>query len=1567
MYGACTTFARWESCMCHRFAAAFCTLLLFPLASVLRGQSPVQVWDTALNFGAQTIGMSTVFRSFAAGGTIGGTGVGDVNGDGNLDLVVANPLSNGISVLLGKGDGTFGAPTGYPAGTWPNGRIVVADFNGDGKPDIAVANQTSNNVSILLNNGNGTFTAGASYANFPSAFSVVAADFNGDGKLDLAVAASTNSPVLLGNGDGTFTRAPASAAVSYYGVAVADMNGDGKPDLISISPSVVYPGNGDGTFGVGIPFTLAQSSAIFPSAGDFNGDGKQDVATAIRSSNPSAGVQVAMGNGDGTLQTGVAYPAGGFFEWATTAADLNGDGVADLIGVEDVSPILSVLLGQRGGPPAPRANYGPFPTQGSPAVVGDFNKDGNPDIAVSTGSAVAILTGRGDGSFIAPRAVVISNTTNTVASITGMAISGPNASEFLVYQSNCNYSLGATGTLEGCAIEVAFTPTGAGARTATLTITDSTGGQFSVALSGQGVALPATVTLNNLTQTYSGLPLTPTATTNPAGLATAWTGAPDTNTGSYPVMATVTDPSYHGSASGTFTIAQAQPVFSNLTPSQTISYGTPAITLTGTISASCGASCTVYPPASDSFAVVINGVTAAPGKPLVGANGQFSISLATGSVPPSSTPYTITYSYGGDQNFAAATDSSTTLTVQGVPAVSLSTSSLSFADVPVGSSGTAPSIGGAPSWTVTGDFNGDGRPDLAVSAGDQNYVLLNNGDGTFTAGLHYAVGSYTRSMAAGDFNGDGKLDLVSPAYFGGTLNVLLGNGDGTFTPAPSTSIGGYALSIAVADFNGDGKADVFISFANGSGAAIYWGNGDGTFHGPTTIYGPIAFALQVADVNHDGRPDVVSPNIYGNRSPAVYLNMGGGNLQLFPMPAVSTDTWSVAVADFNGDGKPDAAFGAYGGNTVWVYPGNGDGTFGTPAAVSVYGNPNISLSAGDLNGDGKEDLLAMYNGGPAVISVLPGNGNGTFGAPMDYAGSGYGAVTDFNGDGRTDAFVGGALLLQGTSGALRGDRAVVITNTGSANVTVSGAGISGANSGDFILSNGCTLIAPGQVCVIDVHFQPSAVGVRTAVLTVVDNTATSPHMITLTGTGTPTQTISFGALANQTYGTASFTVSATASSGLPVGFNSQTGSVCTVSGATVTLVSAGTCTIQATQAGNGSYAAATPVTQSFQVTPAATSVALSSSLNPAVYGQEVTLTAAVSSAAGTPGGSVTFADGGAALGSAPLNGSGQAALAVQLAAGSHSVTATYGGSTNFAGSTSAGVVESIGTASTTVSLSSSPNPSVSGRTVNFVATATSQYGGSVSGTITFKQGANTVLGTATLVNGSATLPLSTLGVGPHSVTAVYGGDTNNTGSTSPAVTQQVAAPSPTTTTLASSLNPADVTQTVTFTAVVSSSAAGTPSGTVTFRSGKSTVLGTAALSGGQAVFSTSSLPAGSLGITAVYSGDSTFAGSTSATLMQTVNAATTAAVLSSAPNPSSAGQAVTFSVSVTSSLGIVPTGTVTLKEGNTALGTGTLDASGNANVILSTLSAGKHNLRAVYSGDADCTASTSNTIQQVVN
>src|SRR5947209_4766880 len=310
--------------------------------------------------------------------------------------------------------------------------------------------------------------------------------------------------------------------------------------------------------------------------------------------------------------------------------------------------------------------------------------------------------------------------------------------------------------------------------------------------------------------------------------------------------------------------------------------------------------------------------------------------------------------------------------------------------------------------------------------------------------------------------------------------------------------------------------------------------------------------------------------------------------------------------------------------------------------------------------------------------------------------------------------------------------------------------------------------------------------------------------------------------------------------------------------------------------------------------PSATT--LISSLNPSALGQAVTFTATVtSSATGTPTGTVTFQDGASALGTGTLSGGTATFTTSALTAGTHSITAIYGGDANFTGSTSPILTQTINqTASSSAVVTSSNNPSIIGTAVTFTASVTSPVTGTLTGTVTFQDGAS-ALGTGTLSGGTATFTTSGLTAGTHSITAIYGGDANFAGSTSPVLTQTVnkAASS---TSVASSNNSSISGTAVTFTATVTSSATGTPTGTVTFQDGAS-ALGTGTLSGGTATFTTSGLTAGTHSITAIYGGDANFAGSTSPVLTQTVADFS----LSASPNAASAtaGSTSTYAITIT--------------------------------------------------------------------
>jgi len=287
----------------------------------------------------------------------------------------------------------------------------------------------------------------------------------------------------------------------------------------------------------------------------------------------------------------------------------------------------------------------------------------------------------------------------------------------------------------------------------------------------------------------------------------------------------------------------------------------------------------------------------------------------------------------------------------------------------------------------------------------------------------------------------------------------------------------------------------------------------------------------------------------------------------------------------------------------------------------------------------------------------------------------------------------------------------------------------------------------------------------------------------------------------------------------------------------------------------------------------------------------------------------------------------------------------------------------VASASTTTSLVSSANPSVYGKSVTFTATVHPSTSGTPTGTITFKDGAAT-LATVALSGNAASFTTAALAAQSHSIVASYNGDANFSASNSPILTETITKAA-TSIVLTSSPYASRYGQPVAFYAAVKSSTSGTPTGTVTFKDG-STVMGTGTLSLGHAKFTTLKLTVGTHSLTAVYTGNAGFTGSTSAVLTFITSKAASSTTIVSSLNPSAHGTAVTFTATVKSSTTGTPTGSATFKDGTVVLGTVAL-TSGKATFSTSTLALGSHSITAIYNGSAGFNPSTSTTLTQTVN
>lgn len=305
--------------------------------------------------------------------------------------------------------------------------------------------------------------------------------------------------------------------------------------------------------------------------------------------------------------------------------------------------------------------------------------------------------------------------------------------------------------------------------------------------------------------------------------------------------------------------------------------------------------------------------------------------------------------------------------------------------------------GGAPSSIGAGDFNKDGKPDVVVANAGSNTVsiLRGNGDGSLGGRKDYATGAVPSSVIVAEINLDNRPDLAVVNRYGNSVSIMIGKGDGTFYPRADFATGKLPYAAALSDVNRDGKRDLLVTSCFDRDVFLLQGNGDGTFR-PKVLYATAkrSCGSVFGNLHPDGLAGVIEPHRYGY---LVSIQLVGDD----GSPGMRSELLSgkgprcVRTGDINGDGVPDLAV-ANGGHkpgepgSVFIYLGRGTGAFDAKTSYAT-GNASHSLALGDLNGDGKVDMAVLngsYDFGGSV-SVLLGNGDGTFRAKADYATGGY--------------------------------------------------------------------------------------------------------------------------------------------------------------------------------------------------------------------------------------------------------------------------------------------------------------------------------------------------------------------------------------------------------------------------------------------------------------------------------------------------------------------------------------------------------------------------------------------------
>ncbi len=707
--------------------------------------------------------------------------------------------------------------------------------------------------------------------------SVDLTDVNGDGIPDMLTANSGDNTVsvLLGNGDGTFQNAEIFLVGTFPdSVAVADLNGDGIPDFVTANRGgppyyggtvSVLLGNGDGTFQKALPYPVG-TYPLAVAVADVNGDGIPDIVTA---NGGDTTLSVLLGNGNGTFQSNLTVPVGESPD-SVAVADVNGDGRPDIVTANLFGSSVSVLLGNGDGT-FQKAQIIPVGSELFSVAVADVNGDGRPDILSANRYSASVLLGNGDGTFQQAR-IFLGSDLDYVALAD---VNGDGRLDFVAANSVYNTVSVLLGNGDGAFQKALTFPVGT--YPSSVIVADVNGDGSPDIVTANEDDNSVSVLLGNGEGTFQSN-LTVPVGESPDSVAVAdvnGDGRPDIITSNFSGTVSV----LLGNGDGTFQNAQTFPV------------------------------------------------------------GLYSNSVAVADVNDDGRPDIVT-----------ANDGNSTVSVL-----------LGNGDGTFQNAQTFP-VGTSPDSVAVADVNGDGRPDIVTANGGDNTVsvLLGNGDGTFQKAQTFPVGSKPQSVAVADVNGDGSPDIVTANEDDNTVSVLLGNGDGTFQKAETIPVGTYPDSVAVADVNGDGSPDIVTANEDDNTVSILLGNGNGTFQKAQIIPdGTYPNSVVVADLTGDGRPDIVT---CGDDTVSELLNTGKGTFQKGQSFAVGSFSRGVVVADLTGDGRPDIVTANLFDDTVNVLLNTGNGTFSPNTPLNGIGVRNTPYIA-DFNNDSTPDSVILDSAG----------------------------------------------------------------------------------------------------------------------------------------------------------------------------------------------------------------------------------------------------------------------------------------------------------------------------------------------------------------------------------------------------------------------------------------------------------------------------------------------------------------------------------------------------------------------------------------------------------------------------